>query len=67
METIGINRILTLFNQLFRSEQIKVAEQISLQTFNDRWNLLDQELPDTELSEEVIMEEVRNVRYKKGK
>lgn len=53
-----------LFNQFSKEEQIQIAEKISLQTFADRWALLDEELPDTdELSEEEIMEEVKAVRY----
>lgn len=60
---IGIKEFLLLFNQFSKEEQIQIAEKISLQTFADRWALLDEELPDTdELSEEEIMEEVKAVR-----
>jgi GGDEF domain-containing protein len=61
---IGIKEFLLLFNQFSKEEQIQIAEKISLQTFADRWVLLDEELPDTdELSEEEIMAEVKAVRY----
>ncbi|MCC7173527.1 MAG: hypothetical protein IT459_24000, partial [Planctomycetes bacterium] len=52
------------FNQFSKEEQIKIAEKIALQTFADRWVLLDKELPDTdELSEEEVMAEIKAVRY----
>ena len=61
---IGIKEFLLLFNQFSKEEQIKIAEKIALQTFADRWVLLDKELPDTdELSEEEIMAEIKAVRY----
>jgi hypothetical protein len=61
---IGIKEFLLLFNQFSKEEQIKIAEKIALQTFADRWTLLDNELPDTdELSEDEIMAEIKAVRY----
>lgn len=61
---IGIKEFLLLFNQFSKEEQIKIAEKIALQTFADRWILLDKELPDTdELTEEEIMAEIKAVRY----
>lgn len=61
---IGIKEFLLLFNQFSKEEQIKIAEKIALQTFADRWVLLDKELPDTdELSQEDIMAEIKAVRY----
>ena len=63
---IGIKKFLLLFNQFSKEEQIKIAEKIALQTFADRWALLDEELPDTdEITEEEIMAEVKTVRYGK--
>lgn len=63
---IGIKKFLLLFDQFSKEEQIKIAEKIALQTFADRWALLDEELPDTdEITEEEIMTEVRTVRYGK--
>lgn len=61
---IGIKEFLLLFNQFSKEEQIKIAEKIALQTFADRWVLLDKELPDTdELTDEEIMAEIKAVRY----
>lgn len=63
---MGIKEFLQLFNQFSKEEQIKIAEKIALQTFVDRWALLDKELPDiTELTEEDILTEVKAVRYDK--
>ena len=60
---MGINEFLRLFNQFSKEEQIKIAEKIALQTFADRWALLDSALPDTdELTEEDIVLEVKATR-----
>ena len=61
---IGIKEFLWLFNQFSKEEQIKIAEKIALQTFTDRWVLIDKEMPDTDdLTEEEIMAEIKAVRY----
>ncbi len=61
---IGIKEFLLLFNQFSKEEQIKIAEKIALQTFADRWILIDKEMPDTdELTEEEVMAEIKAVRY----
>jgi len=64
-EKITVPRFLNMFRRFTPSEKIEIAEQIDRQTFNDRWNLLDAELPDSEMSDEEIMNEVRAVRYGK--
>jgi hypothetical protein len=63
METVSINQLLQLFNRLSKPEQLKMADQINKQTFEERWQLIDVKLPDVKLSEEDIMKEVRAVRY----
>jgi hypothetical protein len=55
--------VLQLFNKLSKPEQIDVFEQISEQTFTQRWKMIEAELPDSEISEDDIMEEVRAIRY----
>lgn len=61
---IGVKEILLLFNQFTKEEQIQIAEKIALQTYADRWALLDEILLDTnEISEEDIMAEIKAVRY----
>jgi hypothetical protein len=63
MKTAAINQFLELFNQFSRTEQLKIAEKIDKQTFEERWQVIDAQLPDAGLSEEDIMNEVRAVRY----
>ncbi|MBX2926619.1 MAG: hypothetical protein KF852_02185 [Saprospiraceae bacterium] len=61
---MGVSEFLSLFMQFSKEEQIKIAEKITLQTFDDQWLMLDKELPDTdEVSEEDIMAEIKAVRY----
>lgn len=55
--------VLKLFNKLSKSEQLVVLEQISRQTSAQHWNLINCELPDADITEDEIMEEVRAVRY----
>jgi len=63
MQTADKTKVLQLFSKLSKPEQVDVFEQISEQTFTQRWKMIDAELPDSEISEEEIMEEVRAVRY----
>lgn len=63
MEAVSVNKILQLFNMLSKPEQLEIADKIEKQTFQERWKLMDEFLPDVEMSEEEIMEEVRAVRY----
>lgn len=65
MQTAGISKVLQLFNLLSKAEQLEITEKINKQTFQQRWEVVDNALPDTELSEEDIMTEVRAVRYAK--
>jgi hypothetical protein len=65
MEAINKTKVLQLFNKLSKPEQLDVFEQISAQTFKERWNLIDAELPDSKISDEEIIAEVRAVRYGK--
>ena len=63
MATASINKVLQLFNMLSKPEQLEIADRIDKQTFNDRWSLANNSLPNADLSEEEIMNEVRVVRY----
>lgn len=64
-EKVTVPRFMNLFKNFSPSEKIKIAEQINQQTFADRWKILDEELPDVEISDAEIIEEVRAVRYGK--
>jgi hypothetical protein len=63
METASVSKVLQLFNMLSKSEQIEIADKIDQQTFKERWQILDKLLPDSNISEEDIMHEVRAIRY----
>jgi hypothetical protein len=63
METASIKQVLQLFNMLPKSEQLEFVNRISELTFEDRWRLIDSQMPDLETSEDDIMNEVRAVRY----
>ncbi|MGZ3872408.1 MAG: hypothetical protein ACXVJD_05800 [Mucilaginibacter sp.] len=63
MEIVSVNKILRLFNMLSKSEQLKIADKIDKQTFKARWALMDKALPNSNISEEEIMLEVRAIRY----
>jgi len=63
METVSVSKVLQLFNMLSKPEQLEIADQIEKQTFRERWQKIDKSLPDSDLSEEDIMREVRAVRY----
>jgi len=53
---------LQLFNQFSKEDQLKIADTILQQAFEEQWQALDAELPDVEISEEEIMAEVIAVR-----
>ena len=55
------------FYKFPKAQQLKIAEQINQSTFSQRWALLDKELPNIEMNEAEIMNEVRAVRYGKTK
>ncbi len=64
-EKITVPRFLTIFKKFSASDKIKIADEIDRETFEARWKVLDAELPDVEMSDEEIMDEVRAVRYGK--
>lgn len=51
------------FDQMPRNEQIQVAKLINERVADALFDELDAELPDVDVSEEEIMNEVRAVRY----
>ena len=63
METVSVSKVLKLFNLLSKSEQLEIADRINRQTFAERWQMTSNKMPDSGLSDDDIMEEVRAVRY----
>ncbi len=60
----------TEFFRIFRSipkvQQIEIAKKINIDLFDELWASMDKELPNVELSEVDILNEVKAVRYGKG-
>lgn len=62
---LTIAQFLALFSRFSRAEQEQIARTIWEKTFAAQWRMLDKELPDLNISEEEILEELRAVRYGK--
>jgi hypothetical protein len=65
LENITPSQFLNLFRQFSRTDQLFIAKKITELTFEERWDLLDSELPDIDMSDEEIMAEIKEVRYGK--
>ena len=63
---LTIAKFLALFNQFSRAEQVQIARTIWEKTFAEQWQLLDKALPDTDITEEQVLEELMAVRYGKA-
>lgn len=64
-EKISVPRFLNIFKKFSASDKIKIADQIDRETFEARWKVLDAELPNVQMSDDEIMDEIRAVRYAK--
>lgn len=62
-QDLTIAKFLALFNKFTRAEQVQIAKKIWEETFTEQWKLLDAELPNVEITDEEIVEELRAVRY----
>ena len=60
---VSLVRFMYYFKKFSKSERMKVAEQINRTTFRECWALVDKALPDLQMTEDEIMDEVRTVRY----
>lgn len=52
-----------IFMSFSRKKKIRIAEEISRKMFDELWRTIDADLPDYTDLEELINEEVREVRY----
>jgi hypothetical protein len=64
-QDLTIAQFLALFSRFSRTEQEQIARTIWEKTFAAQWRLLDKDLPNLDISEEEILEELRAVRYGK--
>jgi len=62
-ESISISDYIKLFLTFSKADKVKIAKKINELTFKEKWDMLNNELPDVSLSENEIMEEVYKVRY----
>ena len=62
---VTVLRFMNYFYAFSKKERQKIVQQINQSTFKERWDELDKILPDLDLSEEQVMNEVRVVRYGK--
>jgi len=62
-QDLTIAKFLALFNQFSRSEQTQIARTIWEKTFSEQWKQLDAELPDAEISDKEVIQELMAVRY----
>lgn len=60
---VSVVRFMYYFKKFTRTEQQQVAEQINQTTFKERWDAMDKVLPNVEMAEDEIMNEVSAVRY----
>jgi len=64
-ERLTVSGYLQLFTKFTKKEKLKIAEKINQLPFEERWQSLDQELPNIEMTQEDIIKEVQAVRYEK--
>ncbi len=64
-QDLTIAQFLALFSRFSRTQQDQIARAIWKRTFAAQWRLLDKELPDSDISEEDVLEELSAVRYGK--
>lgn len=62
-QDLTIAKFLALFNQFSRAEQVQIARKIWEKTFSEQWRQLDSELPDVDISDEEVIQELMAVRY----
>lgn len=62
-QDLTIAKFLAMFNRFTRAEQVQIAQKIWKKTFVEQWKMLDAELPDLEISEGEILQELMAVRY----
>ena len=62
-QDLTIAQFLALFGRFSRAEQEQIVRTLWKKTFASQWRLLDKELPDVDISDEEILEELRVVRY----
>lgn len=65
MEALSVSKFLSLFELFSNRDKKRIADVIQRRTLADRWADLETRLPDTDISEEDVMAEVKAVRQKR--
>jgi hypothetical protein len=60
---VTIPRFMDYFYQFSKKQQSAIARKINQAAFAEQWGALDKLLPDLEISETEIMNQVRAVRH----
>lgn len=60
-----MSKFLSLFELFSNRDKKRIADVIQRRTLADRWADLETRLPDTDISEEDVMAEVKAVRQKR--
>lgn len=65
MEALSVSKFLSLFELFSNRDKKRIADVIQRRALADRWADLETRLPDTDISEEDVMAEVKAVRQKR--
>jgi hypothetical protein len=62
---LNIAQFLAVFEKFNAKERAEIARKIWMLTFGEQWKILDNQLPDLDVSEQEVMDELMAVRYGK--
>ncbi|MCG3167528.1 MAG: hypothetical protein POELPBGB_03320 [Bacteroidia bacterium] len=65
INTLKVNDFLSMFELFNNKDQLKIATVIQKKTLAERWNEFKKRLPDTDITEEDVIKEVKAVRNKR--
>ncbi len=60
---ISTTEFLQTFKKFSKEQQLEIARKISRQMFAETFKRIDGELPDVDVSEEEVMQALKEVRY----
>jgi len=63
--SLSVKDFLSLFEMFSSQERMTIASSIQQKTLAQRWDALGKRLPDTGISEDEVMEEVKAVRSRR--
>jgi hypothetical protein len=66
MRKYSSDEFMGIFKSFKINKRLKIAREINRMLFSREWKKLDADLPDTKISDDEIMKEVKAVRYGKA-